>query len=132
MLVQRVYWKSVSATLVLHLDLDGLGKHHAHFGACNLGGLSVDGMSQKELGRASPNRPRRVLYLSPCLCDTCRNRTHLRSKIVKLHTEVQGGAVFHGMPKSPASVTFHLLSNALDAVDVFPLFAHFPQHGGIR
>jgi hypothetical protein len=121
-----------SATLDLHLDLDGHGKHHEHFGACNLGGLSVDGMLQKELGHAPPDRPRRVPCLSSCLCDTCRNRTHLRSKIVKPHTEVQGGAVFDGMPKSPASVTCYLLSNALDAVDVLPLFAPFPQHGGIR
>jgi hypothetical protein len=60
MLVQRVYWKSVSATLDLHLDLDGCGKHHEHFGVCNLGCLSVDGMLQKELGHASPNRPCRV------------------------------------------------------------------------
>jgi hypothetical protein len=107
-----------SATLVLHLDLDGLGKHHEHFGACNLGGWGVDGMLQKELGHASPNRLRRFLCLSLCLCDTCRNRTHLRSKIVKLHTEVQNGAVLHGMPKSPASVTSPLLSDTLDAVDV--------------
>jgi len=98
-----------SATLVLHLDLDGLGKHHEHFGACNLGGLGVDGTLQKELGHASPNRLRRFLCLFPCLCDTCRNRSYLRSKIIEPHTEVQSGAVLHGMPKSPASSTFRLL-----------------------
>lgn len=120
-----------SATLVLRLDLDGLEKHHEHFGACNLGGLSVGVMLQKELGHASPNRPRRFLSLLACLCITCRNRTHMRSKIVKPHTEVRGGAVPYGMPKSPASVTSHLLSNILDAVDVLSMFAPLPQHGGI-
>jgi hypothetical protein len=121
-----------SATLVLHLDLDDLGKHHEHFGACNLDCLGVDEMLQKELGHASPDRPRHFLYLSTCLRDTCRNRTHLHSKIVKPHTEAQDDAVLHGMLKSPASVTFRLLSNTLDAVDVLPMFAPLPQHGGIQ
>jgi hypothetical protein len=115
-----------SATLVLHLDLDGLGKHHEHSGACNFGGLSLDGMLQKELGHASPNRLRRFLCLPLCLYDTCRNRTHMRSKIVKPHTEVQSGAVLHGMPKSPASVISPLLSDTLDAVDVLLTFAPLP------
>lgn len=83
MLVQRAFWKSVSETLVLHLDLDGLGKHHEHPRACNLGGLGVNGTLQKELGHASPNRLRHFLYLSTCLRNTCRNRICLRSKIVK-------------------------------------------------
>ena len=121
-----------SATLVLHLDLDDLEKHHEHFGACNLRGLGLDGMLQKELGHASPNRQRHFLCLPACLRNTCRNRTYLRSKIVKPHTEVQGDAVLHGMPKSPASVTLRLLSNTLDAVDVLSMFAPLPQHGGNR
>jgi len=120
-----------SAILVLHLDLDGLEKHHEHFGACNLGGLSVGVMLQKELGHVSPNRSHRFLSLLTCLCNTCRNRTHLRSKIVKPHTEVQSGAVPYGMPKSPASVISHLLSDTLDAVGVLPMLAPLPQHGGI-
>jgi hypothetical protein len=120
-----------SATLVLHLNLDDLGKHPEHFGACNLDCLGVDETLQKELGHASPDRPRHFLDLSTCLRDTCRNRTHLRSKIVEPHTEVQGGAVLHGMSTSPASATFHLLSNTLDAVDVLPTFSPLPQHGGI-
>lgn len=124
--------ETCSAMLVLHLDLNDLGKHHEHFGACNLDCLGVDGMLQKELGHASPNRPRHFLYLSTCLGDTCRNRTYLRSKIVKPHTEVQGGAVLHGIPKSPASVIFHLLSDTLDAVDVHPAFVPLPHHGGIQ
>jgi hypothetical protein len=53
------------------------------------------------------------------------------ARFAKPHTEVQGGAVPHGMPKSPAFVTFHLLLNALDVVNVLPLFAPLPQHGGI-
>lgn len=121
-----------SATLDIHLDLDDLGKHHEHFGACNLGGWSLDELSQKELGRASSNRPRHLLCLPACLRNTCRNRTHLCSKIVKPHTEAQGGAVLHGVPKFPASVTFHLLSGTLDAVDVLPMFAPHPQRGGIQ
>ena len=120
-----------SATLVLHLDLDGLEKHHEHFGACNLGCLSVGDSLQKELDHASPNRPRRFPSLLTCLCNTCRNRTYLRSKIAEPHTEVQGGAVSSGMPKSPAFVTSYHILDTLDAVDVLSMFAPLPQHSGI-
>lgn len=62
-----------------------------------------------------PNRPRQFLCLNTCLYYTCRNRTHLRSKVVKPHTEVQERhSLLYGMLKSPASTMFCLLSATSD------------------
>lgn len=93
----------VSATMDIHLDLHGLGKHPAHFGACNLVCWIILGFLQKELGHASPNRQSCLLYLFSCLYVICQNRSQLRSKVVKPHTEVQEQYSIFSVPKSPAS-----------------------------
>lgn len=86
---------------------------------------------QKELGHASPNRLYQPSCLSICLYNNRRNRTLLRSEIVKPHTEARDRAVSHGMLKSPASAASGPLSKTLDAVDVLSMLVSVPPKGGI-
>ncbi|THX85890.1 hypothetical protein D6D04_01657, partial [Aureobasidium pullulans] len=98
-LVQRALDSLAQQQLISTWTWTGLGKHHTRFGACNSGGYVVE-----RAWLCFPNRPRQFLCLNTCLYYTCRNRTHLRSKVVKPHTEVQERhSLLYGMLKSPAS-----------------------------